>query len=68
LLQDIGGQSSVDAGTDIVIPQAGEVLWGFEVSGLKGFFSTVKIKTINSVESGKKELFAVSSTIVESSY
>jgi hypothetical protein len=68
LLQDIGGQSSVDAGTDIVIAQAGEVLWGFEVSGLKGFFSTVKIKTINSVESGKKELFAVSSTIVESSY
>ena len=54
--------------TSNVTPQSGEILWGFEVSGLKGFFSTVKIKTINSVESGKKELFAVSSTIVESSY
>ena len=68
LLQDIGGQPAKLAGTDIVVPQSGEILWGFEVSGLKGFFSTIKIKTINSVESGKKELFAVSSTIVESSY
>ena len=49
-------------------PQAGEILWGNQVGGLKGFFSTVKMAVINSVEPGKKELFSVSSTIVQSSY
>ncbi len=59
LLQDL---------TANVNPQAGEILWGNQVGGLKGFFSTVKMAVINSVEPGKKELFSVSSTIVQSSY
>ena len=54
--------------TNLVNPQDGEILWGYEVSGLKGFYSTVKIRTNNSIETGRKELFSVSSTIVESSY
>tara|TARA_R100000935_G_scaffold58460_1_gene95691 strand:+ start:382 stop:1938 length:1557 start_codon:yes stop_codon:yes gene_type:complete len=45
---------------------AGEVLFGKQVSGLKGFFCTVKFD-INS-PADKKELFAVSSNTVESSY
>ena len=59
LLQDL---------TANVNPQAGEILWGNQVGGLKGFFSTVKMAIINSVDPGKKELFSVSSTIVQSSY
>jgi len=51
-----------------VTPQAGEVLWGYEIGGLKGFYSIVKMTVNNSVEPGKKELFSVSSTVVESSY
>ena len=49
----------------------GEVLWGASSSGIKGFWSTVKMKIDNSLlvnQSAKKELFAVSSDIVESSY
>ena len=45
---------------------AGEVLWGPQVSGLKGFFCTVKLSVSDA--SNKKELFAVSSQTVESSY
>ena len=47
----------------------GEILWGAESTGIKGFFTTVKMKLINSqYPITKKELFAVSSDIVESSY
>ena len=47
----------------------GEVLWGASSSGIKGFWSTVKFKLINAdYPTTKKELFAVSSDIVESSY
>jgi len=49
-------------------PQDGEILWGYEVGGLKGFFTTVKMALNNSGETGKKELFAVSSNTVQSSY
>ena len=61
--------------TGSVVPQDGEILWGYEVGGLKGFFSTVKMAVLNptvaqaeEASSGKRELFSVSSTIVESSY
>jgi len=54
--------------TNNVNPQAGEVLWGLQIGGLKGFYSTVKMAVVNSIDPGKKELFSVSSTIVESSY
>tara|TARA_R100000935_G_scaffold29739_2_gene50081 strand:+ start:1089 stop:2537 length:1449 start_codon:yes stop_codon:yes gene_type:complete len=47
----------------------GEVLFGDSISGIKGYFVTVTIST-DSVTNvgGEKELFAVSSNYVESSY
>lgn len=47
--------------------QAGEVLWGKDASGIKGFFATVQMSVDNTL-GGKKELFAVSTNYVESSY
>jgi len=49
------------------ISQPGEVLWGQDASGIKGFFATVEMSVDNSL-GGKKELFAVSTNYVESSY
>tara|TARA_R110000744_G_scaffold130308_2_gene237986 strand:+ start:13926 stop:15320 length:1395 start_codon:yes stop_codon:yes gene_type:complete len=49
------------------LSQPGEVVWGGDSSGVKGFFATVKMKLDKSV-AGKKELFAVSTNFVESSY
>ena len=47
----------------------GEVLWGNSMTGIKGFFTTVKMKLANvDYPITKKELFSVSSTVVESSY
>jgi hypothetical protein len=47
----------------------GEVLWGNSMTGIKGFFTTVKMKLANvDYPTTKKELFSVSSTAVESSY
>jgi hypothetical protein len=51
----------------------GEVIWGSSVSGVKGYYATVTIRTDDSTQvvgSGGKtrELFAVSSEYVESSY
>ncbi len=45
----------------------GEVVWGQDNSGIKGFVATVTMKTENS-DGGKRELFAVSTNYVESSY
>ena len=51
------------------LASGGEVLWGASSSGVKGFWSTTKFKLINAdYPTTKKELFAVSSDIVESSY
>ena len=48
---------------------AGEIIFGADSTGIKGFFSTVKMKVINAnFLTIKKELFSVSSDIVESSY
>ena len=50
----------------------GEILYGADMSGIKGFYSTVKmsISPITQFDTSaiKKELFSVSSDIVESSY
>ena len=47
----------------------GEIVYGNSMSGIKGFFNTVTIQTDNSTELGKfKELYAVSSEYIESSY
>ncbi len=46
-----------------------EVLWGRSVSGVKGFYATVKVSTDATTNvGGPKELFAVSSSYSESSY
>jgi|14_taG_2_1085336.scaffolds.fasta_scaffold00696_5 hypothetical protein len=48
---------------------SGEILYGADMSGIKGFYSTVKMKLNNSLyPTTKKELFSVSSDVVESSY
>ena len=47
-------------------PQNGEILWGSSSSGVKGFFGEVTM-SINNSNSGKKELFAVSTGFVQSS-
>jgi len=47
----------------------GEVLWGNSMSGIKGYFATVTLSTDQTTNrGGLKELFAVSSNYVESSY
>ena len=47
----------------------GEILYGADMSGIKGFYSTVKMKLNNiTYPTIKKELFSVSSDVVESSY
>ncbi len=46
---------------------AGEVVFGNNMTGIKGFFSTIRFKLDNSINQ-KRELFAVSSDVVESSY
>ena len=47
----------------------GEILWGMEISGIKGYFATVTVSTDNVTNvGGPKDLFAVSSNFVESSY
>ena len=48
-------------------PMAGEIVFGNNMTGVKGFFSTFKFKLDNSINQ-KRELFAVSSDTVESSY
>jgi len=52
--------------------QPGQVLWGQSMSGVDGFWATVTMSTIDSLDAnaffGKKELFAVSSNYVNSSY
>ena len=50
----------------------GEILFGASMTGIKGFFSTVKLKVSGATQFNtsaiKKELFSVASNIVESSY
>jgi hypothetical protein len=52
--------------------QPGQILWGQSMSGIDGFWATVTMSTIDSADpltfQGKKELFAVSSNYVNSSY
>ena len=48
---------------------AGEVVWGNAMTGIKGYFATVTMATDSVTDpGGMKELFAVSSNYVESSY
>ncbi len=46
--------------------QNGEIIWGSKSSGVKGFYGEVKME-INNQNAGKKELFAVSTSFVQSS-
>jgi len=47
---------------------SGEVVWGNDMTGLKGFFATAKFSAANTATSGTNELFSVSTEFVESSY
>ncbi len=50
-------------------PKPGEVLLSNDMTGIRGYYSTIEIKTDDSTNLGStKELFAVSSNYVESSY
>jgi len=46
----------------------GEVIYGSQVSGVKGFFANAKFSATNTADTGKNELFAVSTEYNESSY
>jgi hypothetical protein len=47
----------------------GEIIYGDSMSGIKGFFSTITLQTDSSTNlGGFKELYAVSSEYIESSY
>jgi hypothetical protein len=49
--------------------RSGEIVFGDSMSGIKGFYATVKVSTDSTTNvGGLKELFAVSSNYVESSY
>ena len=50
----------------LVIINQGEVIFGGDASGIKGFFATIKLNVPGG--GAQKELFAVSSDTVESSY
>ncbi len=51
------------------IAQANEVVFGGAITGIKGYFATVEMKTDDTTNlGGVKELFAVSSNYVESAY
>ena len=51
------------------IAQANEVVFGSAMTGIKGYFATVEMKTDDTTNlGGTKELFAVSSNYVESAY
>ena len=53
--------------TSIAAP--GEVIFGQSMTGIKGYFSTVKISTDTITDlGGMKELFAASSDYIESAY
>jgi len=50
-------------------PRGAEVVYSDSISGVKGFFTTVTIKTDQTTNvGGPKELFAVSTNYIESSY
>ena len=51
------------------IPQPGEISYGDAVSGIKGYFATVELSTDTYTDpGGQKELFAVSTEFIRSSY
>ena len=51
------------------VARSGEVIFGDQMSGIKGYFATVKVSTDTVTQpGGMKELFAVSSNYVMSSY
>ena len=50
------------------LPQEGEVIFGGSISGLKGFYGVVTFTTENDGSENNRELFAVSTEYVQSSY
>ena len=51
------------------IAAPGEIVFGNDMTGIKGYFATVKMSTDTLTDpGGMKELFAASSNYVESAY
>ena len=49
-------------------PRPGEVIFGSQMSGIKGYFATVQISTDNSTEiGGEKEIFSIASNFIQTS-
>ena len=49
----------------------GEIIFGKDISGVKGFYATIRLSATNLVgggQTGTNELFAVSTKYIESSY
>ncbi len=50
------------------LPEQGEVLYGQSISGIKGFYGTIKMTATNTENTGINELFAVSTNYSNASY
>jgi hypothetical protein len=50
------------------VPTQGEVLYGQSISGVKGFYGTIKMTATNTANTGINELFAVSTNYSNASY
>jgi hypothetical protein len=50
------------------LPEQGEILYGQSMSGVKGFYGTIKMTATNTVNTGINELFAVSTNYSNASY
>ena len=50
------------------VPEQGEVLYGQSISGVKGFYGTIKMTATNTANTGINELFAVSTNYSNASY
>mgnify|MGYP003329999280 CR=1 FL=1 len=53
---------------NISSPTSGEIVYGKSISGVKGFFATVKMVAKNTEANQTNELFAISTNYKESSY
>ena len=50
------------------LPEQGEILYGQSMSGIKGFYGTIKMTATNTENTGINELFAVSTNYSNASY
>jgi hypothetical protein len=61
-------KKTTTSGTISYPPRPGEIIFGSDMTGIKGFYTTVKLSTDDVTEvGGMKELFAAASNVVMSS-